>query len=81
MCQELEQLKADNCVEELHIVQWFQPGNNQGWDMYRRLDTYLESSLLQGGAGPLGVVQVLGWEVFMLKGCTDSCNTDIVTAC
>ena len=64
LCQELEQLKTDGCIEELHIVQWFQPGHDQCWDTYRRLDTYMESSLQQA-AIPFGIMQVTWASTFL----------------
>lgn len=56
--QELVKLKDDGCAEELHVVEWFNPGGREDKDTYRRLDTFLESSLQQAGPVLMGVVQV-----------------------
>jgi hypothetical protein len=47
--QDLLKLKANGTVEEVHIVDWFPKHQVPNTGGYRRLDAYLESTLLQMG--------------------------------
>ena len=58
--QDLQKLKANGVVEEVHVVDWFPKHETPLTNGYRRLDAYLESTLLQlGRAGVcnVGIVQ------------------------
>ena len=54
-------MKADGIVEEVHVVDWFPKHQAPVTNGYRRLDAYLESTLLQlgrEGVSTSGIVQV-----------------------
>lgn len=54
-------MKAVGTVEEVHVVDWFPKHQAPVTNGYRRLDAYLESTLLQlgrEGVSTSGIVQV-----------------------
>lgn len=47
LLQDLEALKQSGHVEELHVIDWFGAVELPATNGYRRLDAYLQSSLIQ----------------------------------
>ena len=80
MFQEVVKLKDDGCAEELHVVEWFTPGGRENKDTYRRLDTFLESSLQQAGPVLTGVVQVC-LLLLMISINVETCHGRFGSAC
>ena len=57
----MDVLKASGIVEEVHVVDWFPRHQQPDTQGYRRLEAYLESTLLQLGRDssiPSGLIQV-----------------------
>lgn len=75
--QDLQKLKADGAVEEVHVVDWFPKHERPLTNGYRRLDAYLESTLVQLGRADIcmtGIVQASLFAELAAVECFNDCR-------